>query len=512
VTVRTLEDGKPAAGIEVVLRAYKYESHLGDIVGPPVSSALTDERGRFTLTVANPGQYAIACVGPGLLPESLKQRATWWNVPSRMINLTEGETVTGINLGLIRAGFISGHVKGPDGELMAGRWMTPIWVDDNGEAAYLGPPDSSRAGVDQQGSYKLTLPPGRYKVGVLGIPGSSNGKLYRDAYYPRVSDPFAAEIVDVRAGAETSNIDIEFDHPVELHEFTGRGVAADSGEPVPNVTYRFVQVMNDGRNTDCHDVKSDSAGVLRSALSAGSYFVYALAGTDQDYYSDPISFDVNNAGSDELAITLRHSLTVNGALAGVAGDQNKLPISPDQIPLRAISFPPELGCGKDDLVTVAPDGTFTVRGVTPGRLWFDLDHNTAAKGLSLLRTEPSDTGKDRFLTIFPGDQSVYVRAIISYGKGTVRGGIKADGSQLPQGTQIVVTAYSLSKDAASTSSAADEKGEFAVDGLVDGDYDLFLQCSGISAATCSKVRQRVTVAGGKAPFIPLVLPGPDAKN
>jgi hypothetical protein len=512
ITGSVTVDGKPASGIDVVMRSYDYNHSPTEPYGVPVSRALTDKGGRYMLTFVTPGQYAVAASGAGLMPDSMKQTATWFNPPFRIINIAEGESVTGFDLGLIRTGSISGHVKAADGQPLIGRWINLILVENGGrETPFAGLPGSRVVPVDAQGAYKLSLPPGRYKIGVKGQLGGTDGKLYRDVYYPGV-EPAQAAIIDVKAGSEVSNIDFDSGPPFELVEVSGVGIADDSGTPVPGITYHLVQILNQGRNHDCRDIKSDSNGVFRSALLPGQYLVCGAPGIDQDRYSDPISFDVNLAGVDPLTITLHHSMTVNGSLVGAGSNQRKLPIGPDQVPLRAFSFPPDLGCGSEDQVSVTANGSFTITGVVPGTLSIQLDQRTAPKGLALLRMEPSSDASGHFLNIFQSDQSVNVRAIISYARGTLRGRIIVDGWQLPRDTQVQLIARPLSKDAALAISLADARGEFVIDELADGDFDITLTCSGAASAACWKVGERITIAGGKAPYLTLVLPNPSVNK
>ena len=150
-------------------------------------------------------------------------------------------------------------------------------------------------------------------------------------------------------------------------------------------------------------------------------------------------------------------------------------------------------------VSPAPDGSFHIGGLSPGVVNIFLNRsNDAPQGFSLLRIENNGAPITEGIPVGPGQQITGVRVVIGYGVGVLRGHVMIQGGTLPEGTPVWITATPTSGDPPIQPHAASlgPRGQFEIDGLMDGQYRLIVSCPDQSIKF-SQPEQLVTISGSQ---------------
>ena len=164
----------------------------------------------------------------------------------------------------------------------------------------------------------------------------------------------------------------------------------------------------------------------------------------------------------------------------------------------------ELSAPRWGRAKLAPDGSFILRGLRPGKLRLSLGW-PPVKGLSLLRVEREGIEQREGLEIAEGAQVSGVRVVLAYGSSIIRGQVNITGGALAQGARLIVSARRASATdgpPAMRPVEVDTRGRFVLEGLMAGEYELQLnlfppaplppakQHHGRRRATCRHARLR----------------------
>jgi hypothetical protein len=148
---------------------------------------------------------------------------------------------------------------------------------------------------------------------------------------------------------------------------------------------------------------------------------------------------------------------------------------------------------------IAPDGSFRLTGLSPGKTMIYLSSRNQANGLAIARIELDGTEQSGGIDVGPGQQITGVRILLSYGAGSIRGRVRVQGGTLPDSAPLMVSARNTARPGpfASKSARVDARGLFVIQGLADGEYELTLllmgNIPGRPARGLRPPQQRVTV-------------------
>ncbi|HYM00176.1 MAG TPA: carboxypeptidase regulatory-like domain-containing protein [Blastocatellia bacterium] len=507
-------DDNRAAGVTVKLFSQPPKDQAA------AAEVSTDSDGVYRFSDVPPGTYAVSPYRPDLFPVN----ATGFGF-TRPIVITNGEEVERLDLRLAHGGVISGRVLGPVGQMAGGLrvWLDRLDKDGRSEACLRcvkeegGPPLT-----DRSGAYSFLALPGRYKLRFAPWRGPGDGKVYQSVFCPGVADEQGAATVVVEPGDQVAVPDTRLLPPIETHEVTGKVVDADTGEPVPNLNWTLSRDFRDERKLYGipYSGSADSNGefVVRS-LPSGRYNLHPqLTLGKNDYYGDTGNFEVSDQNVTVIVVKVHKTMTLSGSVRF----ENAID-APPPFKLTDLHVVAQQNGGYAVAGPVAPDGAFTVTGVTPGQLKLDLqpfyvkgisfDPRTRnPKGAILLRVEFNGAAvPDRRLEISPGQDLTGLRIVVGYGRTTLNGEVKVEGGPFPQGAILVVDAEALPSNDFVRRSYVDAQGRFEIEGLVDGDYNLIVMCNGDCAKFfgsrvgcangCAPLRtQHVTISDGKAEF------------
>ena len=367
-----------------------------------------------------------------------------------------------------------------------------------------------RPETDRSGAYRAYVPPGTYRLSSVPSPRARPGVAYQQVYRPGVTDERAATVIVVVPGDRLSGQDIRLSPPAETFDVSGTVIDADTGEAVPNLNWTLFRDPREGRAFYGMPVNGavDSNGeFVIHGLPSGHYWInLSYSGT---YYSDRLSFALSEQNVTGLLIKAHKTLTVTGAVIYEGAADAPPPFKLTDLHLFTV--------GSGFPGPVQADGSFKVSGVTPGKLQLRLlPHNDGyplqynnPKGAILLRVELNGAVMpDRSLEVSSGKDLEGVRIIAGYGAVTLHGQIRVEGGTLPRDVLLKVQAYGIPSKAFVGWGQVDVQGRFSIEGLLDGEYDLSLECDGVCTGLCigycggsqREITQHVTISDGKAPL------------
>src|SRR5438128_8534632 len=122
------------------------------------------------------------------------------------------------------------------------------------------------------------------------------GGTYKRTFHPDVADESRAAIVEVKAGGESSDIDIKLGGTSKPFVATGRVVDADSGKPLSNVMYGYGALVGQQQTLGAYgwtNNRTNADGQFRiDGLNAGRFAAFAVSTEQSDFYSEPAVFEV----------------------------------------------------------------------------------------------------------------------------------------------------------------------------------------------------------------------------
>lgn len=473
-----------------------------------VARAVTDYEGNYKLTNVAAGSYTVtpnaaAFIGPseGMFGEM-----------GRTINIADGETVEDINFSLKRGGVITGRVVDADGNpVVAERiHLNVANKDPRQQRQFSFNANPQMYETDDRGVYRLFgLPAGRYtvSVGEAGQEGEVRfgfGKrtYYARTYHPGVTDASKAAVLEVTEGSEITNADITLGRMGQAFSASGR-VVDENGKPVANARIGNGSLLKDRKMMGSmgYGALSDGQGQFRlEGLPPGRYAVFVWNEGKSESYTDPITFEITEGDVSGLELKFRRGASISG-VAVIEGTADKAVF--DTLSQLSIWATP---AAEDRLfvptfapIKIAPDGSFRIIGVQPGKMRIHLANYPPPKGFMPPRIE-RDGVVVQEIEVTRGAEITGVRIVFQYGTGRVRGLVKVENGTLPAGSRVMVTARRLNDNAGNPPPGVrvDSRGRFALEGLPTGEYELNLHAfiTGDTPRRIPVLKQKVNVMSG----------------
>ena len=189
------ESGQPLVNVNVYVRPATRE-------GLPVTATATNREGVFKVTGLEPGSYSVTAPVPSYLPKSADDGPTVYKV---------GDSVT---LVLVKGGVVTGTVTNSKGDPVVGIGVRVEMLRDEG-GRNMGGGRTYDNVTDDRGVYRVYgVPTGTYIVAADGsvgyAPNGVNAYASDVPTYAPSSNREAANEISVRAGEETSGVDIRY--------------------------------------------------------------------------------------------------------------------------------------------------------------------------------------------------------------------------------------------------------------------------------------------------------------
>lgn len=503
----TLGD-KPASGVMVLLSPAEDMS-----TDKPLPRTTTDEVGHFQLTRVPAGSYQLQTFTPAFVAPGDDMRGN----AGKMINLSDGETVEGIDIGLVRGGVITGRVTDGNGQPLVQEGVRLTALDAIGKRLrfnmpYVNLPYGFMMTTDDRGVYRLFgVPPGRYIVSAgvdtkRGNNGAGNvPHYYALTYHPDVADDSRATVIEVTSGGETTGVDIVLGRSARTYAAIGRIVDAETGRPVPGLDFGYGTLQPNGTNFSSSlttGATSNVRGEFRfEGILPGRYAAFATSREQTGWYSEPVAFQISDADASGLEIKVHHGATMNGVVVMEGGsDQGGAPKLSDlrfgvYVASQSITSP------RSAPLIIAPDGSFRATGLQPGKATVYLSTYPEPNGVSLLRVERDGVEQPEGVEIGAREQVSGVRVILAYGTGSISGQARIEAGPLPESLRLYVSCQRVGSDSRQNMRQvlADARGRFAIRGLMDGEYQVELGVysnAGAAPPHFKPVQQIVSVANG----------------
>jgi Carboxypeptidase regulatory-like domain len=481
--------GKAAAGIVVGVRLL--ESH-----NPQASRhrAVTDDQGNYKIQNIPPGQYQVVAVAPVYISDDYGR--------GRTILLNKDETIENVDISLVRGGVITGKVTDSEGRPVIEEGISLHSVAMS-KGVYFG---HMNVRTDDRGIYRIYgLPPGKYRVGAGVNDGFTRSQraLYKLTFHPDTADMNQATVIEVTEGSETKNVDITLGRAIAKYSAQGRIVDGRTGQPVPNVRYGVSYFMGEhGRGSMTTGAVSNTEGEFKlDDLSPGKYAVYFEVSPQDDFRAEPVRFEVIDQDITGLIARTSKGATVSGVVV-LEGTHDKSVLDKlRNIHVFAGVVEEQMPAGDAQSSAIEQDGGFRVRALKGGLLAFSI---SGQGRFQISRIERDGIVYPKGIRINDGEQVSGVRIILNYGSGTVRGIFKLEGGTLPQNAVMGVTLRRLGEEQDSLNSIAgsaqvDARGQFFMEGLIPGTYEMTAAVYIVSARSATPIRstkQQVVVTDG----------------
>ncbi len=468
VTGKVTIKGKPASGIVVGMRLSRPEEFSSTY------KAKTDQEGVYRITKVAGGSYVVAPVAPTLV----MTEATI-GPQGQSVIVGEGETIDDINFDLVPGGVITGKVVDSTGHPLIEERVTLLPADINQRRSF------SLAGMstDDRGIYRIFgLPAGKYKV-TVGDPRFNPGSRRRIAvqtFYPDVTDPAKAGIVEVTQGSEATKIDITVSDTPSGFSVAGRVVDADSGAPVANVFIQLTRIevldANSTRGSSEYlNVRSDAQGQFKlTNVRAGKYDVNIYPPEDSDVRAEaPLRFDVIDQDVSGLVIKTMRGATMAGTVVFEGGKDNSAPMTSQMWIMAYGRAEGNAGITWSRSTLIKPDRTFFLGGLGAGIVNFNVETGMGGGKFTLSRIEREGVVQTNGIQVANGEHISGVRLVMTFSSGIIRGTVRVENGPLPPGGRMVVQVTKAGDQMAlSRGAEVDARGRFLIEGLAAGSYEL----------------------------------------
>jgi len=531
ISGRVTVGGKPAANAVVMVVEVDPQSRNewafvfgGESSHRAFIKARTDGEGRYHATGLAEGAYVIRALSKAYTPSKSSPEFD----TSRSVTLDEGESRDNVDLALVRGGVITGRVVDAEGRPLIGAHVQLTLLDENGRphgGFYFDNWEILR--TDDRGVYRLYgLAAGRYILSAGGEGAFSRAsRSHPKTFHPDATDEKQAKVIEVKEGAEVTDIDIRLGVAKQTYEAAGRVIDAETGQPLAQVQVMCMEAPDkEGRGgRTSREMATDDQGRFQFAgLSPGRYDL-VLSNRPRgsgEHYSEAIRFELSDADVSGLELKAIRGSTVTGivVLEGV-GD----PVAKAKLQQALVSVfvarkrepgadgPAYLGRGHST-TKIASNGGFRLTGAQPGMASFHVG-GPQENIFWIKRVEHNGAEINSALEIRQGEQITGIRIVLAYANGSIRGQVEIAGGQLPEGWHLHLRATPIrtaedkeNRPAFHTGmgyTEADEKGRFVIERLVAGEYDLTLhvmvrvsQYDWSSAPGMKPIKQRVTVNSG----------------
>ncbi|HET9220419.1 MAG TPA: carboxypeptidase regulatory-like domain-containing protein [Terriglobia bacterium] len=322
-----------------------------DLLSPAGNTSVYTTRanadGRFFLPNIAPGKYRLVAARAGYVKAEFEQRLP--GGPSLDLVIGPGQRMTDIRLSMVAGGVVSGRVtdKGQPVGIADVVAMKPVYND--GQTTMV-PVLTDR--TNDLGEYHIFwLPPGRYHIAAVvwdtasRIPyyitpdgsdtgdsfyaerraaravlnraigsGAADNESHVPIYFPGTPDPERAAIVDVKAGSDIRNIDIQADALITRRvrgRITGAPSVNTNGQPVlPQVG---MLPLVSSFVTGIANAQVDATGAFDiQRVVPGRYVLYALSRGSVGNVTGRTLVDVNTEDVNGVVVNLAPSIELTG--------------------------------------------------------------------------------------------------------------------------------------------------------------------------------------------------------
>jgi protocatechuate 3,4-dioxygenase beta subunit len=482
ISGRVTIDGNGAAGIPVAA----VEGQSVNRRDAP-ARAVSDLEGNYRISGLAPGEYQVWTLTPALIMESTPNFFRYAGA-AKSILLSAGESVTDVDLKLMRGAVITGRVTDSDNKPVVQEHMKLQLLDAKGNPRFgsFGSTYDQMYQTDDRGVYRIfDLPPGRYRVSVgydSTQDGIIRGRRYQQTSYLDPGDQSKPGIVELGEGDEAREIDIRVGSAPESYAVSGRVIDRETGVPIPKAGARFAITQKDqNQSMPGFIIQTDERGEFTfGGLAPGHYAVTASSEYySGNFYGDPVYFDITDKDVKDLELKTVPGLSVGGYItADGLSTQELMGLLPNLMIVAS-----EVSTVNSQLRTggramVAPDGSFEIDGLRPGpvSLFVSAQRPTFIR-TNINRMEREGVPVSQNFQLKESTSDLHV--VIDYGTGTIRGNVRFEGDPAITDSMMVVK---WKRKGASDGNFAqvDARGHFLITNLPPGQTEVSLQINSLT--------------------------------
>lgn len=461
--------GKAAAGVVVAVRKNDFSSGTG-----PLLKAKTNEDGKYQIAGIPPGTYLIAPMASAFILSETNSDGQ----RGKTLLIAEDESVANVDFAMVRGAVITGKVTDVNGRPVIEDYVSLIPIDQNNQR-----PRFHSVPTDDRGIYRMFgIPAGQYKVSVgqgdqsFSVGGGGRA-AFQKTFFPNVTDPGKANVVEVAEGAEATNIDITVGQTIQSFSASGRVVDGDTGKPVTNMMIDLSRTIrlnanssSSGGGTAGH---SDRQGEFKiENLVPGKYSISISLPPDSEMLAEPVTFDILDQDVTGLVIKTSAGASLTGMVV-LEGSHDKMATAKlGQFYLVANVVDEGRKSRSGGTSHIKPDGSFRVVGLQAGSVSFSVSGNSI-KGFAISRIERNGVVQANGIQIQNGEHVTGVRVMVAYGTATIRGVVKLENGTLPADGRLFIQ---LTKPPElflnEQPPDIDSRGHFMIEGLFAGTYEL----------------------------------------
>lgn len=471
---------------------------------------VTDDEGNYKITNVPPGSYTVTISAPGFasVDRSSNQQS---------VILNKGEAVDNIDFALARGGVITGKVVDPDGNPLIEEEIYAMPVDTQGRYVFSG---MGNGRTDDRGIYRIFgLPAGSYKVATGqqdgGFGGMRGKVVYRRTYYPDAPEPAAGTVIELKEGAEVSNVDITVGRAMVKYFASGRIVDGETGRPLANVRYGIQMFIDPTSSSSMTNGSvSNSDGEFKwPNLAPGKYAIFFETPPNSEWRADPVHFEVVDRDVTGLIATSTKGGSASGVIV-VEGTTDKsvyANLITGRLYAHVMTNRPDRGTSPS--TTINPDGSFRIGGLQAGVLNFGL---YPQQRLKIVRIERDGVAFFRGVEIKEAERLTGLRVVVGYANGTIRGVVKLEKATAPPEGHFIISLRRLDENDEGPYSSysvdqpqVDARGQFVAEGLLPGTYEVEASYAPDMRTPWRRTKQQVVVSNAAATNVTIMI-DPDA--
>jgi hypothetical protein len=483
---------KAVAGIVVAA----VETNYGGGWQRPRYRGTTDADGNYRIDKVPSGSYYVFPLAHAFVVDKSQAK--------QLLAVAAGEAVRDIDFALIRGGVITGKVTGADGQPLVEETVNAIPVDFQ--------PDYNRVSfsfqTDDRGIYRVFgLRQGKYRVSVGTSTNRLPGELrqvYKQTFYPSVTDPEKAAILEVSEGGEIRDVDIEVEPPLSTFKVTGRIIDGETGKPLANVPLGVERKDGNSSISSVGGVGSNKDGEFRlENVMPGHYRLFAAPSDKADWRAEALEFEVVDRDISGLEIRTKKGASLSGVVVLQNSDEKSVAPRLEQLQIFAYIDNPSMRYYGGHGRRVAPDGSFKIGGLPSGhaQLGLFLENRMGSRDIDIVSIEQNGV-LEKVINLKDGEQVSGLRVVIRYSNftGAINGQVKFEDGELPPGSQVFLSVNPLEErpsrlpfSSSGSSPPVDSRGRFILRQLEAGIYEISVSVFVPGQTSYYAPKQQVTV-------------------
>ena len=437
----------------------------------------TDEDGNYRINNVPPGNYQIYPVAPALVIET--------DQTSQHLAVAAGENIRDINFTLAHGGVITGKITDADGQPLIEQLVNVTPIDP--EQDYVRP-DFGGIHTDDRGVYRaFALRPGKYKVSVdhssAILPGYAT-RMFKETFYPSVTDPQKATILEVTESSEIKDIDIVASAPISAFKVTGRIIHGETGKPLPNVSFIVTEIDGNSSVSSSGGMISNADGEFKlENLVPGRYRLFGIPQQNSDWVADPLIVDVVDKDLTGLEIKTKRGASLEGVVVLEGSDDKTAAPKLNELFIFAYITNPIENATPTYPLPLNPDGSFKITGLAAGnaQLYVRERSQFQLRPMEIVSIEQNGVAQPSGINLKESEQVTGLRIVARLLKltGAIRGQVKFEDGELPPGNRIVIEVKRLDESSSKSQSGemsgppqVDSRGRFLIERLQAGTYEL----------------------------------------